>query len=143
LVVVVVTYQRIRALLVPPNPLEGRVVSPAERAEIERADVVVRRGIRGVRWPLMGLIVVTGFISFQLRSKGMFALVLGSGITIALVWQAYGMRRWWRWALRQGANMDIVAEVAEDARLISPVDSWWGRRARRTWMKLPPVTDVP
>lgn len=90
----------------------------------------------------MGLIFVATIVSDRLPSGRTSAIVLGGGIAVGLVWHMYAMRRWWRWALRQGADMFIVEELAEDATLVWRHDSWWGRRQRRTWMQLPPGTDA-
>lgn len=136
-VAIVFTHRQIRVMLFPPSTLDGRVVSPAERAELQRAELVVRRAIRSVRWPAMGLIFVTTIVSDHLPFSWMSATVLGSGIVVGVAWHMYAMRRWWRWALRQGADLFLVEELAEDATLVWRHDSWWGRRQRRTWMQLP------
>jgi len=137
---VVFMYRRTRVMLFPPSALDGHTVAPVQRAEVQRAELVVRRAIRGVRWPAMGLVFVATIVSAHLPSARMAGVVLGGAVLVSATWQTYGMRRWWQWAVRQGADLFLVEELAEEATLVWRHESWWGRRQRRSWMQLPPRT---
>jgi hypothetical protein len=132
-----------KPLFVLPNLLDDSDMSPERRDAVGRAERAVRRGMRLVQWPVIAITLLTVVISAHAGSRWASIVVLAPGLSIALVWQTVGMRRWWKWAIQQDADMLLVEELAEEARMISPRTSWFGRRARRTWMRLPEPQDKP
>lgn len=133
----------VRRMIQPPASLDDPGSSATQQLEIARAKHVVLRAIRTARWPTFGIVVVATFISDHISPDWLSYLVLGMGFLAGLLWHSVATRRWWRWALRQDADLALVEELAEDAVLIHPRDSWFGRRQRRTWMRLPAGSTEP
>jgi hypothetical protein len=107
---------------------------------LRRAAVVVRRGVQIATWPVMVLGFVAGLTFLRANTSAssvgwLCALIAGGGM-----WHAFAVRRWWQWVLKQDVDPFMVEDLAEDMRLVWPHDSLWGRRQRRTWMRLPPGT---
>ncbi len=110
--------------------------SPADRAQILRAEAIVRRGRLVVSVPVFvtafALVRVTHHVS---GTRGI--IILWAGYVLAtMAWHSFGVRRWWRWAGRQGIEPSLIADLAEDVGLIWRQTTWFGRRQRSTWMGL-------
>ena len=123
-----------------PASIAYRERDPAARETVVRAEGIVRRGTHMVFWPGF----VAGLIAIRLadHATGTLAavLIVAAGMTISVAWGMIAVRRWWRWAIRQGADLALVEQLASETKLVWPRHTWFGRRQRRTWMQLP--TDV-
>jgi hypothetical protein len=132
-----------KPLFALPNLLDDSDISPEHRDAVRRAEEVVRRGMHLVQWPVMAISLSTALISAHAGSRWASIVLLAPGLSVALVWQTVGIRQWWKWAIRQDVDMLLVEELAGEARMISSRNSWMGRRARRTWMRLPEPPNNP
>ena len=128
-------------ILLPPTAVD-LPNDPIERAMLRNAEMIVRRGVRTVVWPVSLITFPAGFVALLLVAKSsdwtVAMLILGCAVAVAAAWQAVAVRRWWAWAVGQDVDLSIVEELAVRANLVWSRHTRLGRRQRQVWMRLPP-----
>ena len=138
----VVTYRLVKAQLFPPSVVQ-EFTGSSDRLMVAQTELVLRRGIRTVKWPVMLIVFVATIVADRVTPARTAAIVFCAGVVVALAWRRVALRRWWRWAMGQPVDPSLVEELAEDAVLIWRHDTWIGRRQRRAWRQLPPASGTP